>query len=97
MAYLSEAARAIGMTVLRTPKRCECGKLTWLTSKHRTRVCCYECVVTEAKTTTSRPFKAMCSAALALALLVICGCQAPREFRAEAQVCGQVVKCEIRK
>lgn len=36
-------------------------------------------------------------AMLAALLVLLAGCQTPREFKAEAHVAGQFVKCEVRR
>lgn len=85
--------QSLGMRQLRTPQRCGCGKLTKMASRHHAATTCFECVVTEKKATTSRPFKAMC-AALCL-LLVLAGCQAPREVRLDAKIAGQTLNVQV--
>jgi hypothetical protein len=62
-----------------------------MSKAHKLEVC-FHCVSKEEKKAgTTKPL------AMALLLVLLCGCAAPREFKAEAVVCGQVVKCEMRR
>ncbi len=60
------------------------------------KIVCWQCGNGFLAKTTSRPFKPMMLAALALMLVMLAGCQTSKA-RIEIQCAGQSVKCEFRR
>jgi hypothetical protein len=88
-----ELLRIPGYEKLQVPRKCkECRTMNKIMSKRHKLQICFHCGSKEEKRIgTTNPLAAI----LATALLVLCGCQAPREMRVDANVCGQQLKVSV--